>query len=69
MAVNRKSGRWSGKSARSGEAAGEAKAASDRKLQRQAEQARSKSQKKPKNDNYQATRRGKKGHWQAHGGF
>ena len=50
MAVNRKSGRWSGKSARSGEAAGEAKAASDRKLQRQAEQARSKSQKKPKKE-------------------
>ena len=46
MAVNRKSGRWSGKGARSREAAGEAKARSDRKLQQQAEQTRSKGQKK-----------------------
>jgi NAD(P)-dependent dehydrogenase (short-subunit alcohol dehydrogenase family) len=50
VAVNRKSGRWSGKSARSGEAVGEAKAASDRKLQQQAEQARSRSQKKQKKE-------------------
>jgi NAD(P)-dependent dehydrogenase (short-subunit alcohol dehydrogenase family) len=47
VAVNRKSGRWSGKNARSREAAGEAKARSDRKLQQQAEQARPRSQKKP----------------------
>jgi NAD(P)-dependent dehydrogenase (short-subunit alcohol dehydrogenase family) len=46
VAVNRKSGRWSGKGARSREAAGEAKARSDRELQQQAEQTRSKSQKK-----------------------
>ena len=46
MAVKRSSGRWSGKSARSGEAAGESKARSDRKLQQQAEQSRPKGQKK-----------------------
>ena len=46
MAVNRKSGRWSGKHARAGEAKGEAKARSDRKLQREAESARSRGEKK-----------------------
>jgi NAD(P)-dependent dehydrogenase (short-subunit alcohol dehydrogenase family) len=46
VAVKRNSGRWSGKDARSREAAGEAKARSDRKLQEQAEQARSGTQKK-----------------------
>src|SRR4051812_11221547 len=46
VAVNRKSGRWSGKQARSGKAAGEAKARSDRQLQREAESARSGGEKK-----------------------
>ena len=46
MAVNRKAGRWSGKHARPGEAAGEAKARSDRKLQQEAETARARSEKK-----------------------
>ena len=46
MAVNRKSGQWSGKQARSGKPAGEAKARSDRQLQRAAESARSGSEKK-----------------------
>ena len=40
MAVNRKSGRWSGKKESSHEAAGEAKGRSDRKLQQQAESRR-----------------------------
>ena len=51
MAVNRKAGRWSGQHARSGEAAGEAKASSDRELQQEAESARAGSEKKkPKKD-------------------
>ncbi|HET7424684.1 MAG TPA: SDR family oxidoreductase [Gemmatimonadales bacterium] len=51
MAVNRKAGRWSGPHARSGEAAGEAKAHSDRELQQAAESARAGSEKKkPKKD-------------------
>ena len=51
MAVNRKAGRWSGQHARSGEAAGEAKAHSDRELQQEAESARAGGEKKkPKKD-------------------
>jgi NAD(P)-dependent dehydrogenase (short-subunit alcohol dehydrogenase family) len=46
VAVNRKSGRWSGKKASAGEAAGEATARSDRKLQRQAEARSQKKQPK-----------------------
>ena len=46
MAVNRKAGRWSGKHAQAGEAAGEAKARSDRELQQEAETARARSEKK-----------------------
>jgi len=46
VAVNRKSGRWSGKQAGSGKTAGEAKARSDRQLQREAETARAGSEKK-----------------------
>ena len=46
MAVNRKAGRWSGKQARPGKAAGDAKARSDRKLQQEAETARARSEKK-----------------------
>ena len=51
MAINRKAGRWSGQHARSGEAAGEAKAHSDRELQQEAESARAGNEKKkPKKD-------------------
>jgi NAD(P)-dependent dehydrogenase (short-subunit alcohol dehydrogenase family) len=51
VAVNRKAKRWSGKHPRSGEAAGEAKARSDRELQQEAETARARSEKKkPKKD-------------------
>jgi len=46
VAVNRKSGRWSGKKASTREAAGEATARSDRKLQRQAEARSQKKQPK-----------------------
>ena len=37
MAVNREAGRWSGKQARRGKAAGDAKARSDRELQQEAD--------------------------------
>ena len=47
MAVNRKSGRWSGKHKSQNEAAGESKARSDRKLQQAAEGARTRVQSKP----------------------
>jgi NAD(P)-dependent dehydrogenase (short-subunit alcohol dehydrogenase family) len=46
VAVNRKSGRWSGKKASARQAAGEATARSDRKLQRQAEARSQKKQPK-----------------------
>jgi NAD(P)-dependent dehydrogenase (short-subunit alcohol dehydrogenase family) len=46
VAVNRKSGRWSGKQKSQNEAAGESKARSDRKLQQAAEGARTRVQSK-----------------------
>ena len=51
MAVNRETGRWSGKQSRRGKAAGDAKARSDRTLQQEAETARARGEKKKQKKN------------------